>query len=79
MLEGVHPRILADGIKAGVDTAMEVLNKMKVSINEKPELLEGVVRSSLMTKVTPELAEKMTHITTEAIKIIRLPGKELGL
>lgn len=79
LMEGVHPRVLIDGIKEGCEIALSVLDRMKVYIQDNPGLLEGVVRSSLITKVSPELATKMTAITTEAIHIIRLPGKELGI
>lgn len=79
LLEGVHPRVLVDGIKEGCEVAVGVLDKLKVSLKDNPALLEGVVRSSLVTKVPAELATKMTAITTEAINIIRQEGKELGL
>ena len=59
---------------------------MAVPITPTNGLLEGVVRSSLVTKVPLDLANKMTTITTEAINIIRKNQtteaglkKELGL
>lgn len=79
LLEGVHPRILVEGIKEGCEHALNALDKLKIPLGDDQKLMEGVVRSAYMTKVTPEMAAKMTEITTEAIKIIRQPGKELGL
>ena len=86
LIEGVHPRILVDGLKEGTQRVLKIIDKMAVPITPTNGLLEGVVRSSLVTKVPLDLANKMTEITTEAINIIRKgqvtpegEKKELGM
>ncbi|KAH7825850.1 chaperonin containing TCP1, group II (cytosolic) [Monocercomonoides exilis] len=79
IIEGTHPRILVDGIKKGCEIAVSALDEIKLPVKDDQKLIEGVVRSSFMTKVPPLLAARMTEITTEAIKIIQRPEQELNL
>jgi chaperonin GroEL (HSP60 family) len=79
LLEGVHPRVLVEGIKQGVQLAQTELETLKIPIKNDQAIIDGVIRSALLTKVTPSLAEKMTEITSEAVRIIKQEGKELGL
>jgi T-complex protein 1 subunit zeta len=78
LLEGVHPRVLVEGIKEGVQLALNKLETIKIKIDNNQSIIDGVIRSALLTKVSPSLAEKMTNITSEAVRIVKQEGKELG-
>ena len=70
--EGVHPRILVDGIEIGKRETLAFLEKFKIP---KPdvtkELLLEVARASLMTKVHPSIANPLTDIVVDAVNLIR--------
>lgn len=52
--EGVHPRILVDGIETGKKETLAFLEKFKIAKEEvTKELLMEVARASLMTKIHP--------------------------
>jgi T-complex protein 1 subunit zeta len=74
--EGVHPRILADGIEIGKRETLAFLEKVKIP---KPdvtkELLMDVARASLMTKVHPNIANPLTEILVDAVNTIRKEDK----
>ena len=78
--EGLHPRILADGIDLAKDRAINFLENFKIpkdTLNR--ELLLSVARTSLRTKVHEELADLLTEIVTDAVKIIYKPGEPIDL
>ncbi|AMD21124.1 HEL157Cp [Eremothecium sinecaudum] len=69
--EGVHPRIITDGFEIARKETIEFLNEFKISKESEEEMdrefLLQVARSSLSTKVTPELTEVLTPIVTDAV------------
>ncbi|SCU81781.1 LADA_0C01024g1_1 [Lachancea dasiensis] len=68
--EGVHPRLVTDGFEIARREALEFLNGYKIdkAADEMDrEFLLQVARSSLSTKVTPDLAEVLTPIVTDAV------------
>lgn len=71
--EGVHPRIITDGFEIARTKALEFLDEYKIEDkvvndgNVDREFLLQVARSSLSTKVTPELTEVLTPIVTDAV------------
>lgn len=70
--EGVHPRILVDGIEIAKKETLVFLEKIKIP---KPdvtkELLMDIARTSLTTKIHPNLANPLTEIIVEAVNTIR--------
>jgi T-complex protein 1 subunit zeta len=70
--EGVHPRILVDGIEIAKKETLAFLEKIKIP-KEDPskELLMEVASASLMTKIHPNLANPLTEIIVEAVNTIR--------
>jgi chaperonin GroEL (HSP60 family) len=79
LLEGVHPRILVEGIKLGSSLAISETEKLKIKINNNQALIDGVIRSTYLTKVPSALANKLAEITSEAVRIIKIEGKEIGI
>ncbi|CEP61444.1 chaperonin-containing T-complex subunit CCT6 LALA0_S03e03004g [Lachancea lanzarotensis] len=73
--EGVHPRMITDGFEIARRETMEFLNGFKIdkTVDEEMdrEFLLQVARSSLSTKVTPELTEVLTPIVTDAVLSVR--------
>lgn len=69
--EGVHPRIITDGFDIARKETLDFLNEYRVSKNGDQKLdrefLLQVARSSLSTKVEPELTEILTPIVTDAV------------
>ena len=74
--EGVHPRILVDGIEIAKKETLAFLEKFKV---EKPdvtkELLMEVARASLNTKIHPNLANPLTEIIVDSVLTIKKDDK----
>ena len=70
--EGVHPRILVDGIELAKKETLAFLEKKKIAHPDvSKELLVEVARASLMTKVHPSIANPLTDIIVEAVNTIR--------
>lgn len=68
--EGVHPRVLVDGFDKARVIALRVLEEFKIAKEIDRELLINVARTSLSTKLIPEMAEKLTEIVTDAVLAI---------
>jgi T-complex protein 1 subunit zeta len=61
--EGLHPRIIVEGFDMAKNKALEILEKVKIPFDKLDrDLLIQVARSSLQTKLTPELAEHLTNV-----------------
>ena len=73
--EGVHPRILVDGIEIAKKETLVFLDQFKVKKEEiTKELLMDTARASLMTKVHPNIANPLTEILVDAVKTIQKDG-----
>jgi T-complex protein 1 subunit zeta len=78
--EGVHPRLIADGMELARDHALTVLDGLKVTSNaESKSLLLDVARSSLRTKLDERLADHFAEIVTDAVLLIRKENSPLDL
>lgn len=77
--EGVHPRVIVDGFDKAREIALSLLETLKISKEVDRELLISVARSSLSTKLIPEIANKLTEIVTDAVLSIQRPGKTIDL
>ncbi len=70
--EGVHPRILVDGIEIGKKETLAFLEQIKINQPEvSKELLMEVAKASLMTKVHPNIANPLTEIVVDAVNTIK--------
>lgn len=77
--EGLHPRVVADGFETARLATLEFLNEFKKDVPIDRELLLAVARSTLSTKVKPDLASVLTPIVTDAVLSIRIPGQPIDL
>ncbi|KAB1265805.1 T-complex protein 1 subunit zeta-2 [Camelus dromedarius] len=77
--EGLHPRIVAEGFEVAKIKALEVLEEVKIKKEMKRETLLDVARTSLQTKVHPELADVLTEAVVDSVLAIRRPGYPIDL
>lgn len=77
--EGLHPRIIVEGFDLAKQKALEVLEKVKIPCKADREVLTQVAKSSLQTKLTPELADHLTNVVVDAVLAIQEEGKPIDL
>ena len=69
--EGVHPRVVTEGLDIAKKEAIKVLDSMKVPVNvTNRDMLLDVARTALKTKVEHKLANKLAEVCTEAVLTI---------
>jgi T-complex protein 1 subunit zeta len=72
MSEGIHPSILVDGIEIAKKQSLEYLASIKhTPENIDREFLLNVARTSLKTKLTPDLANQLTEIIVDSVLTIK--------
>lgn len=80
--EGLHPRLITDGYDKAKDMVLEFLEGYKVNfpnIAEDRELCTNVVRTALRTKLSPELADKMSDSVVSAVRAVQQPDQDIDL
>ena len=80
--EGVHPRIIAEGFETARKASLEFLDEFATpaeGVADDRELLCSVARTSLRTKLTPEMADRLTEVVTDAVLCIRREGEPIDL
>uniref|UniRef100_UPI0024152445 TCP-1/cpn60 chaperonin family protein n=1 Tax=Candidatus Hodgkinia cicadicola TaxID=573658 RepID=UPI0024152445 len=75
--EGVHPRIITEGFQKSKSIALEVLNDMKIPVNES--ILLDIARTSLQTKVHYKLADILANVCVNAVAATQQPGLDIDL
>lgn len=79
-LQGLHPRVIADGFELAKKKAMEVLDSMKIEHAPTDRIaLTNVARTALTTKIHPRLADQLTEICVDAVLAIQQEGIPLDL
>ena len=79
--EGVHPRILVDGIEAAKKETLKFLEDTKEVLPEpinKERLLE-VAKTSLETKLTGNVAKQLTEIIVDSVLTIKKENQPIDL
>lgn len=79
--DGVHPRVLVDGMELAKVEVLKFLEEFKVTKDVDRELLVNVTRSSLSTKIHPSLGNPLCEVLVDAVQTItqERPGdKEAG-
>jgi len=78
--EGLHPRMIADGIELAKVRALKFLDEFKIKKDtSERELLVNVARTSLKTKLHKHLADVLTEKIVDAVLTIRQPKKPIDL
>ena len=70
--EGVHPRVLTNGLEVARDEALRFLDTFRTPIdeNDRSTLLQ-VAKTSIGTKLAPELVDQLAEIVTDAVLTIK--------
>jgi len=78
--DGVHPRLLCDGIELAKAEALQVLDatRQKKDTLDR-DLLIKIASASLRTKMHAELADLFTEIAVDAVRCIRREGEAIDL
>jgi T-complex protein 1 subunit zeta len=71
LAEGVHPRVLTNGLEDARDEALRFLETFKTPIQPDRNALLSVARTSIGTKLAPELVENLAGIVTDAVVTIK--------
>ncbi|EDW00660.1 T-complex protein 1 subunit zeta [Drosophila grimshawi] len=75
--EGLHPRLLTDGIMRAKDKAIKLLQSVCVPVQIERDILLAIAQSSLRTKVDASLADLLANICVDAVLAIRPDGSHL--
>lgn len=77
--EGLHPRIVTEGFDLAKTKALEVLEQIKIKKTNDRDVLINVSRTSLRTKLHPDLADSITEHVVDAVLSIRQPNEPIDL
>ncbi|XP_012253811.1 T-complex protein 1 subunit zeta [Athalia rosae] len=77
--EGLHPRMLTEGFELARAKTIEILDSLKIPIEPTKEGLLDIARTSLMTKIHPTIAEKLSHVCVDAVLTIRQGEQPIDL
>ncbi|THG13403.1 hypothetical protein TEA_018017 [Camellia sinensis var. sinensis] len=81
--EGMHPRVLVDGLEIAKRATLQFIEKFKtpVVMGDEPdkEILKMVARTTLRTKLYEALADQLTDIVVNAVLCIRKPEEVIDL
>lgn len=70
--EGVHPRILVDGIELAKKETLAFLERFKIEKTDiSKELLMEIAKASLNTKIHPNIANPLTEIIVDSVLTIK--------
>lgn len=69
--DGLHPRILSEGISLAKKQAQFFLEEFKIKKEIEKKLLLSVAETAIKTKVECELGEKLAQICVDAVMTIR--------
>jgi len=75
--EGLHPRVLVEGMELAREHTLKFLEEYKVGIPDGDidrETLVSIARTALRTKVHEELADHLTEIVVNAVQVVHSKG-----
>jgi len=80
LADGLHPRLVCEGIQAAKGRVLDFLEKVKTDVPvDDRDFLIKVASASLRTKLHPELADLVTDIVVDAVLCVKKPGEQLDL
>jgi T-complex protein 1 subunit zeta len=78
--EGLHPRLIVEGLDVAKDATLAFLDKFAKTVEpEDTEMLQSLARTALATKLPPHLADVMTDAVVQAVLCIRQPDAPIDL
>jgi len=80
LVDGLHPRLIAEGFEKAKDIALDELTKFALAAgsdgNPDREKLIQVARTALRTKIHQQTADLLTEICVDSVDCIRKPGEK---
>jgi T-complex protein 1 subunit zeta len=73
--DGVHPRILVEGMEMAKNEVLRFLEEFKLAKEVTRDLLLQVAKTSLNTKIHPSQANPLCEILVDAVQTISAPRK----
>jgi len=71
--EGIHPRLLVEGLEAGRSHLFEYIPKITQTINENDDnVLINAVKSVIGTKTQVDFIDKLSEMIVDAVKTIKI-------
>lgn len=78
--EGLHPRLLVEGLEAAKEATLAFLDEFATPVDaEDKDMLKNLARTALATKLPPHLADMMTEACVDAVLCIRQPDSPIDL
>jgi T-complex protein 1 subunit zeta len=78
--EGLHPRLIVEGLDAAKDATLAFLDKFSKNVDpEDTKVLKSVAHTALATKLPAHLADLMTDAVVNAVLCIKQPDEPLDL
>jgi len=79
--DGVHPRLLCEGIDLAKERVLKFIDSSKRVLEDPNDrsLLIQIAQASLRTKMHRELADLFTEIVVDAVLCIKKPGEKIDL
>lgn len=77
--EGLHPRVIAEGYELSKNESLKHLEEFRSKKEIDSSVLLQVAKTSLNTKLHPDIANNLVQIVTEAVQIIKEEGKQIDL
>lgn len=77
--DGVHPRTIAEGYELSKNECLKALESFTQKKDIDGNLLRQVAKTSLCSKLHPDMANQMVDIVVEAVQIIKREGQEIDL
>eukprot|EP00761_Pharyngomonas_kirbyi_P008894 gb/GECH01008906.1/.p1 GENE.gb/GECH01008906.1/~~gb/GECH01008906.1/.p1 ORF type:complete len:534 (+),score=126.78 gb/GECH01008906.1/:1-1602(+) len=76
----LHPTLLVDGFEMAKEESLKFLDSFKSNPEKLDrELLVGLAKTSLRTKIRPHIADDMAEIVVDAVDTIRRDNQEIDL
>jgi len=80
LADGVHPRLLCEGIELAKERVLKYIDSSKVQMDtSNRDLLVRIAQASLRTKMHTELADLFTEIVVDAVLCIQKPDEKVDL
>lgn len=78
--EGLHPRLIVEGLDAAKEATLEFLSQVSKKITpDDADIFKSVARTALTTKLPMNLADLMTDAVVEAVMCIRQQDTPIDL
>ena len=77
--EGLHPRIIAEGYELAKNETLKVLDGFRSQIVIDSSVLNQVAKTSLNTKLHPDLANPLVDVIVQSVNCIKEEGKQIDL